>query len=220
LAYTEAKRRSRHPEKFGTGHPEGIAAPEAANNAAVGGALIPLITLGIPGSPTAAIILSALVIQGIQPGPQVFEKMPELVYGLFAGLVVATAMMYLIGLFTTNLWARAVTLPNWLLAPVILVLSTIGAYINRNLLFDIWLTLIFGIVGYFLRKFNYSLPSLILGFVLGFLTEANLRRSLLLSNGSYLIFVTRPISLILLLLAAVSLVGAILQQRRQKGKLD
>ena len=220
LSYGEAKRSSKTPEKFGTGCPEGIAAPESANNAAVGGALIPLITLGIPGSPATAVIMGALIIQGIQPGPEIFETMPEMTYGLFAGLFIATFFMYLIGLFSTNLWARIVKCPNWVLAPVILVLSTVGGYISRSLVFDVWLTIFFGILGYGMRKLNYSLPSLILGYILGFLIETSLRRALIVSDGSYAIFFTRPVSLTFLILAIVFFAGAVRQQIRRKRTLS
>jgi putative tricarboxylic transport membrane protein len=216
MAYGEAKRSSKTPEKFGEGCPEGIAAPESANNAAVGGALIPLITLGIPGSPATAVIMGALIIQGIQPGPEIFEKMPEMTYGLFAGLLIATFFMYLIGLFTTNLWARIVKCPNWVLAPTVLVLSTVGSYITRNLIFDVWLTIGFGVIGYAMRKLDYSLPSIILGFILGFLIETSLRRALILSDGSYSIFFTRPVSLAFLALAVLFFAGGLRRYLKTK----
>lgn len=127
--------------------------------------------------------------------------------------------MYLIGLISTNLWTRIAICPNWLLAPVILVFSIIGAYAPRNLFFDIWLTLIFGVVGYFMRKLQYSLPSFILGFILGFLIETNLRRALLMSEGDYGIFFERPISFIFLILALIFLVSGIRQHIRMRKKL-
>lgn len=216
FAYNEAKRMSKRPETFGEGNPEGIAAPEAANNAAVGGALVPLLTLGIPGSPTTAIMMGALIIQGIQPGPEIFTKNPELVYGLFVGLLIATGLMWLFGLLTTSFWSRAVAIPPSVLAPAILLVSFIGAYASRNLLFDVWVALIFGIIGYLFRKFEYSLPTLVLGFILGNMVEANLRRSLLLSDGSYMIFLTRPIALIILLLALASLASFLIRLNREK----
>lgn len=220
LAYNEARRMSKHPETFGTGNPEGIAGPEAANNAAVGGAMVPLITLGIPGSPTTAVILGALIIHGIQPGPQVFSKNPDIVYGLFAGLLAATAMMWVFGLLTTNLWAHVVKIPNTFLAPIVLILAVVGAYVTRNMLFDVWLALLFGAVGYAMRKAGFSLPSTVLGFVLGFMTEANLRRSLLMSDGSYGIFLNRPVALIILILAVASLISSIQRQRKMQRKTN
>jgi len=219
FSYADAKRRSKTPEEFGKGHPEGIAAPESANNASVGGALVPLLTLGIPGSPTAAVILGAFIIQGVQPGPQIFQKMPELVYGLFVGLLLATATMYILGLFTTNLLARMVILPNWFIASIILILACIGSYAGRHLVFDIWLMLLFGVVGYFLRKFEYSLPSILMAYILGYLIEANLRRTLLISSGSYLVLITRPMTLILLILSVVSLIFAVVREYKTRKRL-
>ncbi|KXG44584.1 tripartite tricarboxylate transporter permease [Tepidibacillus infernus] len=218
FAYNEAKRVSKNPEKFGNGSPEGIAAPESANNAAVGGALVPLLTLGIPGSPTTAIMLGALIIQGIQPGPQIFDKNPDLVYGLFVGLLVATALMWFLGQITTNIWARAVAIPNRILAPIILLISMIGAYVARNLVFDIGIMLVFGVLGYLLKKFNYSLPSVVLGFILGGMIESNLRRSLLLFDGNYSGFFSRPVALFILLLAFLSIISFIHRLNKEKKK--
>lgn len=219
FAYNEAKRTSKQPERFGQGNPEGIVAPEAANNAAVGGALVPLITLGIPGSPTTAVILGALIIQGIQPGPEVFQKNPDVIYGMFAGLLLATALMWVMGLITTRLWAQAVVVPNSVLAPTVLLISLVGAFVTRNLLFDVWLTVAFGVIGYVLRKLHFSLPAVVLGFVLGFMTEANLRRSLLLSDGSYGIFFAKPVAFVILLLAVASLASSIWREYRRRRQL-
>lgn len=206
ISYTEAKRTSKNPEKFGKGEPNGIAAPEAANNAVVGGALVPLLTLGIPGSATVAVIMGAFMIQGIQPGPQVFKNEPDLIYGIFWGFFVATILMYIFGKYTTSIWARLLTIPNYILIPIVFIASIIGAYAHRESLFDVWIALFIGLVGFMIKKLDYSFPAFILAFVLGPLMESSLRRSLMLSDGSYSIFISRgySIGVIILILAIVS----------------
>ncbi|MED4601380.1 tripartite tricarboxylate transporter permease [Paenibacillus validus] len=215
LAYTDAKRSSKNPKKFGKGEPNGIAAPEAANNAVVGGALIPLLTLGIPGSAATAVILSAFMIHGIQPGPQVFKNDPNLIYGIFWGFLVATIAMYYLGKWTTSLWARTLTIPNYILIPIILFAALIGAFAARGSLFDVWVTIIVGVVSFFILKLDYSFPAFILAFVLGPMLEKSLRRSLMLSDGSYSIFVSRGYSIVLVGLIAL-LVGNMLFQFLKK----
>lgn len=217
LSYTEAKRTSKHPEKFGKGEPNGIAAPEAANNACVGGALVPLLTLGIPGSPTVAVILGAFMIQGIEPGPQVFANDPNLIYGIFWGLLVATIMMYVLGKYTTSLWARLLTIPNYILIPIVFIASLIGAYAARGSLFDVWVAIIAGVISFFIKKLDYSLPAFILAFVLGPMLESSLRRSLMLSDGSYSIFVTRGYSLAVLVLIVALLGSTVYQAWKRRG---
>ena len=198
FAYIQAKKTSRHPEEFGKGSPEGIAAPEAANNATVGGALVPLLALGIPGSPSTAIILGAFIIHGIQPGPNLFSASPDLAMGIFYGFLVATLVMYVAGRLVTNLFARALTIPNSYLVPIVLSLSIVGVYASHGLFFDLWLALAVGILAYFLKRLDYSLPSFILAFILSPIIEASLRRSMLLSGNSLDIFVERPYSLAIL----------------------
>ncbi|MEL7566837.1 MAG: tripartite tricarboxylate transporter permease [Dehalobacterium sp.] len=220
FSYSLAKKTSKSPELFGSGHSEGIAAPEAANNATVGGALIPLLGLGIPGSPTTGIILGAFIIHGIQPGPQIFGKTPELVYGLFAGFILAVMIMYFLGRLTTPIWSRALAVPNYVLIIIILAFSIVGSYTDRNLLFDVYLTLVVGIMAFFMKKLDFSLASLILGFILGEMIETNLRRSLMLSDGSLSIFITRPASAVLtiLILTMIGLsIRNIVKQKKQKS---
>ncbi|MGR3640300.1 tripartite tricarboxylate transporter permease [Alterinioella nitratireducens] len=207
FAYIQAKKTSRHPEEFGKGSPEGIAAPEAANNATVGGALVPLLALGIPGSPSTAIILGAFIIHGIQPGPNLFSASPDLAMGIFYGFLVATLVMYVAGRLVTNLFARALTIPNSYLVPIVLSLSIVGVYASHGLFFDLWLALGVGILAYFLKRLDYSLPSFILAFILSPIIEASLRRSMLLSGNSLDIFLERPYSLAILCLI-VLFVGA------------
>lgn len=219
VAYDHEKRLSRTPETFGTGDMRGIAAPEAANNACVGGALVPLITLGVPGSPTTAVLMGALIMHGIQPGPQIFEREPEVVYGLFIGLMVATLAMYVIGLLATPVWVRMIAVPNAVLAPVVFALGAVGAYALRNQVFDVWLALGFGVVGYVLNKYRFPLAPMVLAMVLGDMIESNFRRSLLMSQGSHDIFFTQPITAAFLALAVLSFLWPLLRHRRRPAEI-
>lgn len=203
FSYSLARRFSSKPETFGTGNPEGIAAPESANNATVGGALLPLITLGIPGSASTAIILGAFIIHGIQPGPSIFAREPQLVFGIFYGLLLATVAMFVVGKLLTPLFARVLTTPNALLVPTVLFLALIGVYASHGLMFDLWIALLFGVIFFFLRKLDFSSPAFILAFVLSPIIEESLRRALLISNGSYMMFVTRGFSLAILVTIAL-----------------
>jgi putative tricarboxylic transport membrane protein len=200
LVYNFAKQRSKYPETFGKGNVHGIAAPEAANNAVVGGSLIPLLTLGIPGSPTCAVIASALIMQGIQPGPQVFGANPDLVYGIFWGLLLATIMMIVFGRYTTSIWAYLLVCPNYILVPIIVVASLIGAYSVRGFFIDVWIAIGVGIIAFFLRKIDFNMAAFILAFILAPLIEKSFRRSLMISRGSFVIFFNRPVAIILLVL--------------------
>ena len=194
LSYGLAKKLSRHPEKFGTGIPEGVMATETAAHAAGIGALLPMITLGIPGSPTAAVILGGLYIWGLQPGPQLFMEQKEFVWGLIASMYIGNAMGVLLCLFLVPFFAAIMRIPSPILTPIIVLLSLIGAYAVNNSTFDIWLVLIFGLIGYLFKKLNYPLAPLVVALVLGDITEEALRQSLILSDGSISIFFTRPIA--------------------------
>ncbi|SDH25460.1 putative tricarboxylic transport membrane protein [Alteribacillus persepolensis] len=217
FAYAIAKKSSKHKEQFGKGSPEGIAAPEAANNASVGGALLPLLTLGIPGSAATAVILGAFVIHGIQPGPEVITNEPALTYGIFVGFFLTTVAMFITGKILTPWFARVLTIPASILVPVILMLSIIGVYTAQSSYFDVWVALILGLCAFFLIKLRFSIPSFVLAFILGPIIESNVRRSLIMSDGSYLIFVTRPYSLvILLMITALILITIITKLNRNK----
>jgi putative tricarboxylic transport membrane protein len=216
LAYDMERRWSKHPETFGTGEIKGVAAPEAANNAVVGGNLVPLLSLGIPSSPTAALLMGALVIHGLQPGPQLFVESPEIVYAIYAGLAASIVAMYVLGQVAIPLWTRVVEVPNTILAPLILSLALIGAYATRNLMFDVWLTLGFGVLGYVLKKYRFPLPPLVLAIVLGYTIETNFRRSLLMGEGSPMIFLERPLALVLLVVALVSVFLPLLGDLRRR----
>lgn len=200
FSYIQAKRASRSPETFGKGNPEGVAAPEAANNATVGGALVPLLALGIPGSPATAIILGAFIIHGVQPGPNLFAGDATLIKGLFFGFILATLTMYVAGRLVTNLFARALTIPNTYLVPVVLTLSIIGVYSSQGLHFSLWLALGAGAFGFVFRQLDFSMPSFILAFILSPIIERSLRRSMMLSGDSLLIFVERPYALTILIM--------------------
>ncbi len=202
VGYGLAKRFSKHPEKFGTGILEGVVAPEAASSSAEVGSLLPLVTLGIPGSPTAAVILGALMIWGLQPGPLLMKDHPEVVWGLIASMYFAAILSVIINLFAIPLWTQILRIPFTVQVPLIMLLCYIGGYTENNTLFTMWLVFLFGLIGFVFKKLDYPLAPLVVAIVLGDDTEAALRRSLILSHGSLAIFVTRPVSLVLLLMAA------------------
>lgn len=216
FGYSIAKKTSKTPETFGKGNPEGIVGPEAANNAAVGGALLPLLTLGIPGSPAIAIIMGALIIHGITPGPEVFSSDTNLVYGIFSGALLGVIVMYIFGRLLTPAFARLITIPNAILVPMIIIFSLIGAYISNSMFFEVWFTLIIGVIAFFFKKLEYSLPAFILAFVLCGIIEENFRRSLVLSGGDYSIFVTRPFSLIILIIIILIIATAMVNIFKKK----
>ena len=193
-------------------------ASEAANNAVTGGALIPLLTLGIPGDVVTAIMLGALMLQGLTPGPTLFAKNPEVVYGIFVMLLVANVFMFLQGRLGVKLFAKALDVPMNILMSIVMMLCMIGAFGVSNTVFGMVLAVIFGILSYFLRKVDYPMPPLLLGMVLGGTVESNYRRALIISQGKLSVFVTRPISLIFLLLAVFMCVYPFLQRKLREKK--
>lgn len=204
IAWNEAKRVSKTPEKFGTGVLEGVSAPESANNASVGGALIPLLTLGIPGSGSTAVLLGALMIHGMNPGPLLVTEQPQLIYAIYAGLILAALSMLAIGLLGVPLWVRVIALRNSTLTPIIVGISMVGAYALGNSMVDVGVAIFFGVLGYVMLRFDFPVVPAVLGLVLGFMVETNYRRALSLSSGDHTVFVTSPVGLILLLLAVAS----------------
>ncbi len=206
LAYDQAKKVSRHREKFGTGHYEGIIASEAGNNSVGAGDLVPMLALGIPGDAVTAVMLGALLIHGVQPGPQLLTNpaTSPLAWGVIAGYLVATILTLAIQFWGMNLFARLVFVPYHVLVPGILVLSGLGAFVLNNRVFDILVTLGFGVLGYWLVKHGFGLPPFVIGFLLGPLAEINLRRAMQ-TDPSLLRFVDRPISALLLGLAVLSI---------------
>jgi putative tricarboxylic transport membrane protein len=217
VSYNVAKSTSRHPERFGTGVPEGIVAPEATNAAVMHSTLIPAFTLGIPGTPTSAVILGAMMIAGLQPGPLLFTQHAAIVYELFAGLVISTAALWLLGLVSTSLWARTASLPRPLVAACIFVLCVTGSFASRSNVFDVWLALGFGVIGYLMHVFRFSVPSFVLGLILGSMIETHLRQALIISNGSFSVFLTSPISLVFLCAAVFSIAYAVWQGGRVRA---
>jgi putative tricarboxylic transport membrane protein len=194
ISYGLERRLAKEPERFGKGAIEGVAGPEAANNAAAGGALVPLLALGIPGSGSAAVILGAMILAGIRPGPFLFSEQPDLVWGLIASMYVGNVLLLIINLPLVPLFASLLRFPYYVLYPVILVLCVVGGYSLNGAYFDLWLLFGFGLAGFFLRKLDFPPAPAILGVVLGPLIESTLRQSLTMSQGRWDIFISRPIS--------------------------
>lgn len=217
VSYDMAKKRSKHPEEFGTGCVEGIAAPEAGNNGDTSGALVPMLTLGVPGDATAAVLIGALTLQGLQPGPLLFTEHPDVVNRIFAGTLVANLLMLILGLLGIRLFVKVIQIKPYILTPIIFVLCVMGAFALRNNLFDVGIMLIAALIGYFFIHLEIPIAPIVLALILGPMAESNLRRSLLMSNGSFSIFVTRPISIFFLLLAAVSLLWPLLRRKNAEG---
>ena len=194
MAYGMAKTMSKDPESFGKGNVEGIVAPGSANNAASTGSMLPMLTLGIPGSPTTAILLGGMVIWGLEPGPMLFVEHKDFVWGLIASLYVANLVAMLSNLAFIPAFIAVLCMPFTLLAPIIFVLCLVGGYALTQSMHDVWLILIFGVVGYLMRKLDYPLAPAVLAIVLGPLAETSMRQALLMSDGSLMIFFERPIS--------------------------
>jgi putative tricarboxylic transport membrane protein len=209
LAYDAEKKLARHPERFGKGAIEGVAAPESANNATSSAGFIPLLALGIPASPPLAILLGGLMVYGLQPGPLLFSKTPEFVWTVIASLYVGNVILLVLNLPLVGLWVRLTRVPFGILGPVILLLSVVGAYSVRNSMFDVAVSLVFGFVGYVLRKLQWPLAPLLLAYILGPLLETNLLESLSMSGGSPLIFFQRWLSVSLMVAAGILLLTSL-----------
>ncbi|PTE20709.1 hypothetical protein C5F48_15990 [Cereibacter changlensis JA139] len=205
VARDYARARDKNPEEYGKGAANGIAAPEASNNATVGGALVPLLALGVPGSPTTAIMMGALIMHGLHPGPQLFTEEPTLVYAILFGVIIASLVQYLVGSLFLPIMARTVLLPEGVIAAGIMAFAVLGAFAIRNLMFDVWLTLGFGLLGYVMKKLSFPVAPVILAMVLGYLIESNYRTALVSSRGDYMIFLTDPISVLFLILSLISI---------------
>jgi putative tricarboxylic transport membrane protein len=222
VAYNEARRWSKRPELFGKGSMEGVAAPETANNAVQGGDLVPTLALGIPGSNSAAIMLAALILHGIQPGPFLLAKHGPLVYTLFAGLLIVNVLMIPVGLVILRLCLLALRVSPPVLVAAVLALCVIGSYAAELQIVNPWTMLAFGVLGYAMRLSGFSAAAMVLGMVLGVMAESELRRSLIISHGSWMIFLTRPITAGLLLLTVAVLVyplvlGAVRRRRSKEA---
>jgi len=215
-AYALEKKVSRHPERFGTGVIEGVASPESANNAGAQTSFIPLLTMGIPTNPLMALILGALMIQGIQPGPSMIKDQPTLYWGVVASMWIGNLMLVVINLPLVGVWVSLLRIPYRLLFPAIILFCCIGAYASANSVFNVWLMLGWGALGYFLIKVGVQPAPMVLGFVLGPMLEENFRRAMLLSGGDPLVFVQRPISAVLLGVAVILIATMIFPAIRRK----
>jgi len=208
-AYSEAKRFSKEPETFGTGNILGIAAPEAANNGTTGGALVPLLTLGIPGDVVTAVILGALMVVGIRPGPMLFRDQPEMINALFVSLIFAQFLILAIGLLSVRVLPKVLKTPPYILFPIILALCFIGAFSLNNSPYDMLIALVFGVIGYFLNKHGFPPAALILGVILGPLAEGHLNRTLITTHGDWTVLFRPPITTVFYILAALSIIYAL-----------
>lgn len=220
VSYSTEKQISDKHGTFGTGDPRGIAAPEAGNNAASGGALIPMLTLGVPGSGTTAVMLALLVSLNIQPGPLLFERQPELVWGLIAALYLANVVLLLLNVPLVGIFTRLLSLPQWLLMPIVVMVSFIGIYSISHSTFDLFVMIGFGLLGYALRKFDIALVPVVLGLLLGADMENNLRRALSISGGDFGILLQSPIALAIYGFTALMLVLSFVIATRRKPRLQ
>ena len=209
VGYNTARSISKHPEMFGKGSPEAVAASEGGNNGVTGGAMIPMLTLGIPGDAVAAIMIGALTIQGLTPGPMLFKTNKLLVYTIFLGMFVANTIMMLLGFSCIKLFTKVLSVPKTILTPIIFLLCVIGSYAMRNNLFDVGVMLVAGIIGYFLGKVRIPTSPAILGLILGPMAEKNFRTALLKSSGDVSVFFNTPICWFFLILIAITLIGAV-----------
>ena len=218
VSYNEAKRFSKKEEKklFGKGNPKGVAAAESGNQGVAGGAMVPMLTLGIPGDAVTAVMLGAFIVQGVQPGPQIFEQSSELIYTLFAGMLVAAIIMVIVGLLGIRIFVKILRVPQTMMIPIILVLSTVGSFAINNSMFDVYLALAAGIIGYFMKKNGFPAAPFVLALILGPLAESEFRRALTMADGSYMIFLTRPIAAALITLAIMSLFAPVLKNLMQR----
>jgi putative tricarboxylic transport membrane protein len=213
LSYAVEKRVSKHPEMFGKGAIAGVAAPEAANNAASQTAFIPLLSLGIPGNSVTAVLMGALIIHGVQPGPLLIPRNPELFWGVVMSMYVGNIMLLILNLPLISLWVQVLKVPYRLLFPLIVFFTLLGSYATNYSVEDLYITIVFGVIGYLLRKFGYELVPIVLAYILTPLLEQALRQSLLISDGSFAIFVRRPLSLVLLVFAFIALVLPVVKRR-------
>jgi putative tricarboxylic transport membrane protein len=217
VSYATEKKLSRHPDELGNGAIEGVAAPEAANNAAATSSFIPLLTLGIPGNASTAMIFAALLIQGITPGPFLLKEHAPVFWGVVASMYVGNAMLLVLNLPLVGMWAQLLRVPYAYMAPLVAVLTLVGVYSVNNNVFDIWVMIAMGVFGYLARKLAFDLGPLLLAFVLGPIMERSIRQALLMSHGSFAIFATRPITAVLLLIAVLFILGNLASRWRSRA---
>jgi putative tricarboxylic transport membrane protein len=219
VSYTLVKNTSRHSDEFGKGEIQGVAGPESANNSEAGGAMIPLLSLGLPGNASTSVMLAALLLYGVQPGPLLFTNHPEIAWPVIASLYLGTLVLLVLNLPLIPMWVQILRIPYWILYPTILVLAVVGAYSARGSLFDVWMMIGFSLVGYVFRKLDIPAAPMLMAFVLGPQAELALRQSLTLSNDNPLIFVERPISAtVLAITVAVIGFSAVSRHRRRRAR--
>ncbi|RME99951.1 MAG: tripartite tricarboxylate transporter permease [Chloroflexi bacterium] len=211
IAYATEKRLSKHPELYGTGIIEGVAAPETANNGSTGGAMVTLLTLGIPGGGSTAVMLGALLLHGLRPGPLLFHNQPDFVWGFIASMYIGNIMLIILNMPLIQMWVALLRVPYNILMPGIVSLSAIGVLATDNSITDVWIMVGAGILGYLMRKVGFPLAPLVLGYILGPMVENSLRQSLVISHGDLLVFFTRPISTVLITLGLLSLFTPIIR---------
>jgi putative tricarboxylic transport membrane protein len=204
LAYSMEKKIAKDPDRFGKGAIEGVAAPETANNASTGGGLITMLTLGIPGGGTTAVMLGALMVHGLRPGPMLFESQPSFVWGFIASMYIGNVILLLLNMPLVNIWVSLLKIPYYILMPGIVALSAIGVLATDASIVDVWVMIVFGIVGYLMNKVSLPLVPAAFGFIIGPLCEKSLRQALTMSRGDFSIFFTRTGSLVMLLLALLA----------------
>jgi len=218
ISYALEKRISKTPEAFGKGAIAGVAGPESANNAAAGGGFIPLMTLGIPPNVVMALLLGAFIVHGLQPGPLLMVQNPNIFWGIVASMYIGNIMLLILNLPLIGLWVQVLKIPYKILFPMILLFCLIGVYSTSSSIFDLYVMIGFGVLGYLMRKFEYEPAPLVLAFVLGQIMENNLRKALIISNGEFSTFIERPISLVCLILAAAILLSPLLPKMRARRK--
>ncbi len=217
VAYDLEKRVSKHPERFGKGAIEGVAAPEAANNATSTAGFVPLFSFGLPTAPSMAVLLGGLMMYGLQPGPMLFAQNPQFVWAVIASMYIGNVMLLILNLPLVGMWAKIVNIPFYILGPIIVFCAVVGTYSIRFQAFDVWVMLLFGVIGYFMRKLGFPVAPMVLASVLAQMLETALGQSLLISQGSVLIFFTRPISAVFMALALLSIGRGIWAQVRAKA---
>lgn len=220
LAYSEAKRFSKHPEEYGNGSIEGIAATESANNAVCGGALIPLLTLGVPGDIITAIMLGALMIQGLTPGPLLFIEHPTTVYALFTAFIIANILMLVMGLIAVRGAGKIIAIPGSILMPIVITLCVVGGYAVNNSTFDLLIVAIFGTLGYLMTKCKFPQPPFLLAMILAPIAETNFRRALAISKNDFSIFYTSPVTVIILTISILIVLKPIYDTCRKRMKSE
>jgi putative tricarboxylic transport membrane protein len=218
LAYTVAKNYDKHPEEFGTGRIDGLVASETANNATIGGAMVPLLTLGIPGDTTTAMLLGALTLHGLTPGPLLFQNQASVVYGIFAAMLVCSVIMLFMEFFGLRVFVKLLSIPKYILLPCVFVLCTIGAYALKNNMSQVIACLVFGAIGFAFKKFEVPTTPFILGFILGPLAEVNYRRGMISNKGNFMPFLTNPISAVFLAIAVIVILVNVLKPLFAKKK--